>query len=77
VAALGTAPSSLGGVDGSVWVTNGDATVARIDPRTRGVVETLRVGSSPGGIAVGTGSVWVADNLGRSVWRVDPAVDRW
>jgi YVTN family beta-propeller protein len=76
-AALGTDPSSLAGGDGSVWVTNSDAgTVARIDGRTRAVVETLPVGSSPTGIAVGAGAVWVSDNLGESVERVDPAVDR-
>ena len=45
-------------------------------PRTHAVVETLPVGSSPSGIAVGAGAVWVTDNLGQSVSRVDPAVDR-
>jgi YVTN family beta-propeller protein len=79
VAALGTSPSGLASGDGSVWVANADAgTVARIDVRTRAVVETLPVGSSPSGIAVGAGAVWVTDNLGQSVARVDPrAESRW
>jgi YVTN family beta-propeller protein len=75
--ALGTAPSSLAGADGSVWVTNDNAgTLSRVDPASRTVVETVPVGSSPSGVAVGEGAVWVTDNLSQTVSRIDPAVDR-
>ena len=44
-----------------VWFTNSrDGTVARIDPRNAKVVQTVRLGFSPEGIAVGGGAVWVA-----------------
>jgi YVTN family beta-propeller protein len=39
-------------------------TVARIDVETNAVSQTLPAGSSPAGIAVGDGSLWVADNVG-------------
>jgi peptide/nickel transport system substrate-binding protein len=44
-----------------VWVArSGDGTVARIDPETRRVAETIRVHNSPSAIAVAEGSVWTA-----------------
>jgi peptide/nickel transport system substrate-binding protein len=58
-------------------VTNDNAgTMSRIDPRSRTVVETIPVGSTPSGVAVGDGAVWVTDNLSQTVSRIDPAVDR-
>src|SRR5207249_4509868 len=41
---------------GTVWV-NLTAAVSRIDTGTNEVVETIRLGGSPGGVAVGFGSV--------------------
>jgi YVTN family beta-propeller protein len=36
-----------------------DGTVARLDPKTRKVVQTIEVGGHPRGVAVADGSVWV------------------
>jgi YVTN family beta-propeller protein len=69
--------SAVGLTPGAVWVTNSvKGTVLRIDPRitpTAPAVDTIdfRVGSGPGGIAVGAGSVWVADTTGSKVFEVD------
>ncbi|MGN6166759.1 MAG: ABC transporter substrate-binding protein, partial [Solirubrobacteraceae bacterium] len=52
------------------------STVSRIDPATHAVVQTIPVGSTPGGIAVGAGAVWVANNFRGTVSRIDPAVNR-
>jgi YVTN family beta-propeller protein len=38
---------------------SGDGTVARIDPGTNTVVETIDVGHRPQGVAVANGLVWV------------------
>jgi YVTN family beta-propeller protein len=50
--------------------------VSRIDPRTRAVVDTIPVGATPSGIAVGAGDVWVVDNDNDEVSRIDPSVDQ-
>jgi YVTN family beta-propeller protein len=45
-------------------VTNDrDDTVSRDRPRPNEVVETIRVGAGPAGIAIGNGAVWVANYL--------------
>jgi YVTN family beta-propeller protein len=46
----------------SVWAAFGDSTLARIDPTTARVAEQTRAGSVPAGIAVDSGSVWVANS---------------
>jgi len=48
--------------------------IARVDPSTRQVVATVRVGSHPIDVAVGEGSVWVLDDDG-SVRRIDPVTN--
>jgi YVTN family beta-propeller protein len=47
--------------------------VAAIDPHTNTVVAAVPVGSSPGPIAFGSGSLWVANVDDQTVSRVDPA----
>ena len=49
----------------------GDA-VGIIDPRTGAIVGTVRLGSSPGRIAVGSGSVWVTNVDDHTVSRIEP-----
>jgi DNA-binding beta-propeller fold protein YncE len=46
-------------------------TVARIDPATGRAVVTIRLGGRPAAVGVGGGSVWVADDQARLVWRID------
>ena len=84
------ATMSLGGANqlgigkGSVWVSDdGAGELVRVDPRSNHVVARIAVGESPGGVAVGEGSVWVAsskrvsaDTWGAgTVWRIDPATN--
>lgn len=48
-----------------------DGTVDRIDPTTRTVRQTVRVGDGPSGIAFGDGSIWVSNGLSGTVSRID------
>ncbi len=62
---------------GALWVTQfNDRSLARVDPHTRAVEQTIRVGSGPSGVAAGAGAIWVANSLDGTVSRVDPATDR-
>ena len=56
---------------GYVWVVYGDSTLTRIQPPRRLAGSTL-AGSSPSGVAVGGGSVWVANSGDATVERFDP-----
>jgi DNA-binding SARP family transcriptional activator/ABC-type branched-subunit amino acid transport system substrate-binding protein/DNA-binding beta-propeller fold protein YncE len=74
-----SADSVAAGREG-VWVVDASADpfgaspgVARIDPRTNRVARRVEISAeSLSAVAVGAGSVWVADPLGGSVWRVNP-----
>ena len=75
-------PTALAFGEGAVWVVgrpaysccrprrSAPATLTRIDPATNDV-ETITIGGNPAGVAVGAGSVWVADPATRSVIRVN------
>ena len=52
--------------------TVGTGTLTRIDPATNDIVKTIKIGGNPAAVAVGEGSVWVADPATRSVIRVNP-----
>jgi YVTN family beta-propeller protein len=71
--ALPAAPTRLLAAFGSLWVTQFDTgRVSRIDPGDRAANEpTIRVGSGPAGLAVGSSSVWVANSLDGTVSRID------
>lgn len=80
----GRTPSALAFGEGALWLVDADArTVLRIVPSSR-VVETLATGATPTDIAVGAGSVWVANGtrlpdtqfigpVATAVARLDPA----
>jgi YVTN family beta-propeller protein len=86
---LGVAvPTALAVGEGSVWVAAGPGfrccppkavgtgTLTRIDPTTNTVDATIDVGGEPIGVAVGEGSIWIADAGTRSILRVDPEKTR-
>jgi YVTN family beta-propeller protein len=54
----------------------GTGTLTRIDPATNSVTATIPIGGQPIAVAVGEGSVWIADPGTRSVVRVDPKRNR-
>lgn len=70
-------PLDVAATPGAVWVTNaggGGDSVVRIDPRTNRVAgRPVRTGASPQSLAVGGGSLWVANHDARTVTRIDPA----
>ena len=56
---VGAGPTGVAVGDGAVWVANSrDGTVSRVDPD--GSVDTVRLGSPPGGIVVYQGQVWTS-----------------
>jgi streptogramin lyase len=60
---------------GGVWVSGQTDTLTRVDPRPVGASlrsRAVSVGQGPIGVAVGAGSVWVANVKSGSVSRVDP-----
>ena len=81
-------PTALAVGEDAVWVvarpgfrccpaeTVGTATLTRVDPTTNSVKETRAIGGYPSAIAVGEGSVWIADPRTRSVVRFDPKKNR-
>jgi YVTN family beta-propeller protein len=57
---------------GSVWVTSSaEGTVTRIDPSDASIIGTVKVGDDPADIAIGKGSVWIA-NGDRTLSRIKP-----
>ena len=74
------APLDLAATPRAVWVTNAGAggdRVARIDPRTNRLLDRpVRTGASPQSLAVGGGSLWVANHDERTVARIDLASGR-
>lgn len=54
-------------------VSAGPNTIARIDPLSNGIADTIRVGTGPTALAGGGAAIWVANLDDRTVSRVDPA----
>ena len=61
--------------DAAIWVATLDNTVLRIDPETDQIAATIPVGRVPTDLAVGEGSVWVANEEDGSVSRIDPSTN--
>jgi ABC-type branched-subunit amino acid transport system substrate-binding protein/DNA-binding beta-propeller fold protein YncE len=87
-------PTDLAAGAGALWVGNGGGevgnftvSISRVDPKTRAITRTVRLGDQTDsvftptfnwgfpGIAVGAGAVW-ATNPARSISRIDPATGR-
>jgi streptogramin lyase len=60
---------------GSLWVTEDDGVLARIDPNTGAIRKTIHVGGNLDAVAYGDGAVWVANTLAGTVTRIDPATN--
>ena len=73
---VGTKPcSGIAAGFGSVWVPNcGDASLSRVDMKTRAVVATIPVGPAhtEGGIAVSEDSIWMLSDPKGILSRIDP-----
>ena len=74
---VGRAPLDLAATPGAVWVPNaggGGDSVARIDPQTNRLAgRPVKTGASPQSLAVGGGSLWVANHDAGTVTRIDQA----
>ncbi len=74
---VGRAPLDVAATPEAVWVTNSGAggdSVARIDPPTNRLAgRPVTTGASPQSLAVGGGSLWVANHDALTVTRVDQA----
>ena len=75
-AAAGTRQRSVVGAvapgSESVWAVFGDATLARVNPRTTAVERTF-AGSRPTAVAEGGGGLWVVSSGDSTVYRFNPA----
>src|SRR5215211_4797057 len=70
---IGSRPVAVAFGGGAVWVANADdSTVSRIDPQTRKVTKSVRVGTDVRDLTTGFGSIWVADGKGGTLTRIDP-----
>lgn len=75
-------PIDLAATDGAVWVVtganpedpseSGPSGLQRIDPVSGQIVAAIGVGADPVDVALGAGSVWVANDGDGTVSRVDP-----
>jgi YVTN family beta-propeller protein len=72
-ALAGAAVKLSGSGSGSVRVRVPANSVAVIDPRGDSVIASVSVGTRPGAIAFGSGSVWVANQDDQTISRIDPA----
>ena len=62
---------------GSVWVTSsGEATIYRVDPRSRSVIAKISVAATPRFTTLGADSIWVLSQSDGSIARIDPRENR-
>src|SRR5919197_1960681 len=71
--AFGSPNGSVAVESRSVWVVFGDSTLGRIAVSNVRVVGTGLAGTQPSGLALGVGSVWVANAADATVQRFNPA----
>ncbi len=77
---IGGQPQDAVAAGGSLWVTDFEGAVIRVDPETRRVIARIDVEGNPAGIAAGAGGVWVASPdttpNGSLLSRIDPRSGR-
>jgi len=60
--------------EGSVWVANSsDGSLTRIDAVSGAVIKTIALGAGATDVVAGAGAVWVSDEAGDRVFRIDPS----
>jgi DNA-binding SARP family transcriptional activator/streptogramin lyase len=64
-------PVAVAGDSKGVYVASGEGIVWLIDPKTRHVVRKIGVGADVHDLAIGFGSVWLADGTDGTVMRID------
>lgn len=70
---VGDFPVDLAFGEGGLWVANRrGGSISFVDGEPPEVVETGQLGGAPEGVAVGGGSVFVADGGGGAVWEIGP-----
>jgi virginiamycin B lyase len=57
--------------EGALWITAPGLPLVRIDPATNRVTQQF-AGEGGGAIAIGHGSLWLANTKAGSIWRIDP-----
>jgi hypothetical protein len=78
---IGGVPEGAAVGAGSVWVSGDDGLVRRVDPRTRGVIASVRAGTRAVAVTASADAVWVMAavdpaNQQLRLMRIDPAGDR-
>jgi serine/threonine protein kinase/ABC-type transport system substrate-binding protein len=68
-----TSPGDIVFAGGSAWVKpNGKQRIDRVDPATKRVTASVQLPWLPGlRLATGAGSIWLTEDLGSHVWRID------
>ena len=61
--------------DGALWSVSSTGELTRVDPVTGIEVARIGLGIKPSGLAIGEGSVWVADRNSPTLRRIDPTVN--
>jgi YVTN family beta-propeller protein len=74
---VGTDPVGLASGGRSLWVASrSDGRVARLDPGTHAVIETIDVGAAPQALTVTASDVWVANFSDDTVSRINISVNK-
>lgn len=77
IPSAGAGAGPLTWADGSLWVANTiSRTVARIDPATNRVSQSVPTDGAPTALASGEGYVWVLNGLDGEVQAIDPRTNR-
>jgi DNA-binding SARP family transcriptional activator/DNA-binding beta-propeller fold protein YncE len=77
ISTAGAAPGPMAWADGSLWVANTNSgTVARIDPASDEVVQSVPTDGAPTDLAAGEGAVWVLNGLEGDVAAIDPRTNK-
>ncbi len=72
---VGGSPTWFADGDGTLWVTDNDGAVARIDPATGSVLASIPLAGAPRDPGYAFGALWVANGADGILYRIDPATN--